>query len=148
MGSPNPSQASLTERMASVGKALGEREAQQAEALAEARVHAERWHQVVIDAIASFEGAAAAAGAPHLAIEMSEPGLDDKHVRSVEFDLQRGCHRAIVTFKSRGEVTLVGPFQAGKVEGPCQRFPFDAGAEIEAALGDFLERFLEEAATP
>jgi hypothetical protein len=53
-----------------------------------------------------------------------------------------------VTVKARGEVTLVGPFHAGKVEGPCRSFPIGSDAEIETALADFLERFLEEAATP
>jgi hypothetical protein len=50
--------------------------------------------------------------------------------------------------KARGEVTLVGPFHAGKTEGPCKTFPFAAEAELQKALGDFLERFLAEAATP
>ena len=45
-------------------------------------------------------------------------------------------------------MTLVGPFHAGKQEGPCKSFPFDAEAELEAALGDFLESFVAEAATP
>jgi hypothetical protein len=53
-----------------------------------------------------------------------------------------------VTVKSRGEVTLVGPFRSGKEEGPCRSFPMDAELEISAALGDFLERFLDQAATP
>jgi 16S rRNA (cytidine1402-2'-O)-methyltransferase len=48
----------------------------------------------------------------------------------------------------RGEVTLVGPFQAGKDEGPCRTFPIESEREIDAALAGFLERFLEEAATP
>jgi hypothetical protein len=50
--------------------------------------------------------------------------------------------------KSRGEVTLVGPFRDGKTEGPCKSFPFDAESELHDALGDFLEAFLEDAATP
>ncbi|MEN8182314.1 MAG: hypothetical protein ABFS46_07245, partial [Myxococcota bacterium] len=62
--------------------------------------------------------------------------------------LRRGRHQAIVTVKSRGEVTLVGPFRSGKTEGPCRSFPYDAEEELHKALGDFLERFLEEAATP
>ena len=61
-----------------------------------------------------------------------------------------------ITVKSKGEVTLVGPFRAGKNEGPCQSFAFEVGGtsgaqddgELESALGDFLERFLEEAAAP
>jgi hypothetical protein len=32
-------------------------------------------------------------------------------------------------------------------EGPCRSFPF-GDAEIDAALGDFLERFLEDASAP
>ena len=50
--------------------------------------------------------------------------------------------------KSRGEVTLVGPFRQGKDEGPCKTFPLGATPEIEAALGDFLAAFLQEAAAP
>ena len=73
---------------------------------------------------------------------------EDAAVRAVEFDLARGRHRAIVTVKARGEVTLVGPFHAGKTEGPCKSFPLAAEDEIRKALGDFLERFLTEAATP
>jgi hypothetical protein len=66
----------------------------------------------------------------------------------VQFDLRRGRHVALVTVKSGGEVTLVGPFRTGKTEGPWLSFPVDAETELRAALGDFLERFLDEAATP
>ena len=100
------------------------------------------------EALDRFHRAAAGAGAPHLRVELSETRINDKHVRAVEFELSRGRYRAIVTAKSRGDVTLVGPFRTGKVEGPCASFAFDAGDELDAALGDFLARFLEEAATP
>ncbi|HEU4427311.1 MAG TPA: hypothetical protein VFT98_01035, partial [Myxococcota bacterium] len=86
--------------------------------------------------------------APHLTVKVSETRTDAKHLRAVEFDLTRGRHRAIVTVKSRGDVTLVGPFHVGKTEGPCKSFPFDAHDELHGALGDFLEKFLAEAATP
>jgi hypothetical protein len=43
---------------------------------------------------------------------------------------------------------LVGPFHAGKTEGPCLTFPLDADGDLRAALASFLERFLEEAAAP
>ena len=99
-------------------------------------------------ALERFHAACAAAGAPHLRVEIGEVRADDKHLRAVEFDLTRGRHRAIVTAKSRGDVTLVGPFRTGKTEGPCLSFPIDAEAELRAALVSFLERFLEEAATP
>ncbi len=50
--------------------------------------------------------------------------------------------------KTRGEITLVGPFQIGKTEGPCKSLPFDAQPEMDAALADFLTAFVEQAATP
>jgi hypothetical protein len=74
--------------------------------------------------------------------------LDDKHVRAIAFDVRRGRHAGVVTVKSRGEVTLVGPFRSGKTEAPCRTFPWDAQDDIDGALGDFLLRFLEEAVTP
>ena len=99
-------------------------------------------------ALEQFHTACSKAGASHLRVDLSEIRLDDKHLRAVEFDLRRGRHRVIVVAKSRREVTLVGPFHVGKNEGPCQTFPFDADADLDAALGDFLEVFLNEAATP
>ena len=46
------------------------------------------------------------------------------------------------------QYVTVGPFRAGKTEGPCKSFPFEGGPELEAALSSFLVSFLEEAATP
>ncbi len=142
------SDADLKRRMAEAGRRLGAREAEHAAALAEARTCADRLRERVAEALDAFHEASAAAGAPQLRVELTRTRVDDKHVRSVEFSVQRGRHRAVVTVKSRGEVTLVGPFKAGKTEGPCRTFPIGAGSEISAALGEFLERFLEEAATP
>ena len=79
---------------------------------------------------------------------LTEPRLDEKHVRSYEFDVRRGRHRALFVWKSRGELTLVGPFRTGKTEGPCRSFPTEAEAEIAAAVVEFVSSFLEEAATP
>jgi hypothetical protein len=138
----------LAALMESLGRELGQREAAHREALARARERAEALRAEVAAALERFHAAVEAAGAPQLRIELGEIRVDDKHLRAVEFDLRRGCHRGIVTAKSRGDVTLVGPFQAGKVEGPCLSFPFDAEAELRRALGDFLGRFVEEAATP
>ena len=42
----------------------------------------------------------------------------------------------------------MGPFRSGKTEGPCLSFPFDAEQELSEAVGSFLERFAEEAASP
>lgn len=139
---------SLSERLAGVGERVGAREAEHADALGAARARAESLHGLVASALEAFHAAATKAGSSHLEVDLSAPRLDDKHVRSVEFDVSRGRTRAIVTVKARGEVTLVGPFKAGHTEGPCRSFAWDASSEIEAALGDFLERFLEEAAAP
>ena len=100
------------------------------------------------DALERFHAAASAAGAPHLRIEISAVRVDDKHLRAVEFELLRGRHKAIVVAKAHGGVTLVGPFHAGKDEGPCRSFPADATTELDEGLVAFLERFAEAAATP
>ncbi len=149
MSASSPSSVkALCERMAALGESLGRRERAEGPALAEAWRVAGRVHGLAAEALGAFHGAVEAAGAEQLRVELSDPRVDDKHLRSVQFDLRRGRHVGIVTVKSRGDVTLVGPFRAGKVEGPCKSFPFAAEAELETALGDFLARFLEEAATP
>lgn len=141
-----PRMQSLRDRLRELGRELAAREAEHAASLDGARRQAESLRAEVIEALAGWhEGVS---GAPQLAVRVGELKPDDKHVRAVEFDLVRGRHRAIVTVKARGDVTLVGPFHAGKTEGPCKSFPFGAAEEIRKALGDFLERFLTEAATP
>ncbi len=142
------SSSPLAERLARVGRTLGEREAPHREALADAWKRAQQLRILVAGALEAYEHATQQAGATNLAVRLGDARVDDKHLRSVEFDVSRGRHRAIVTVKSRGEVTLVGPFKAGKAEGPCKSFPYGAEDELHGALGDFLESFLEEAATP
>lgn len=138
----------LGARLASLGRTLGAREANYRDSLARATACAETVHEEVAAGLDRFHAAVKEAGAPHLRVELSPIRVDDKHLRAVEFDLSRGRHRAIVVAKAKGEMTLVGPFKAGKVEGPCLSFPFDAIDETRRALGTFLEKFLEEAATP
>jgi len=145
---PSAGAAELAARLEKLGLGLGEREASHQQGLREARRRLEQLHGLVREAVARFEQAAANAGAPQLRIAVSDVRSDDKHLRAVQFDLTRGRYKAIVTARSRGEVTLVGPFHAGKTEGPCLTFPLDAGEDLAAALASFLERFLEEAATP
>jgi hypothetical protein len=140
--------ADLATRLREIGRRVGAREAEHGEALRSAQETARGLRAEVARGIEAFHAAAAAAGAPHLRIDLGDVRLDEKHARAVQFDLRRGRHVAIVTVKSRGEVTLVGPFRTGKTEGPCLSFPVDAETELRAALGDFLERFLDEAATP
>jgi hypothetical protein len=144
---PSEGAAELAGRLEELGRSLGEREASHQSGLREARVCLERLRSWVSEALEAFHKSASA-GAPQLRIALSEIRADDKHLRAVQFDLSRGRYRAIVTARSRGEVTLVGPFHAGKTEGPCLTFPLEAGEELRAALAVFLARFLEEAATP
>ena len=143
-----PLSASLRQRLEALGRALGEREAAHRQVRERAAEHANALREFVAEELDTFHRAAAAAGAGHLRIELGEPRVDDKHLQATEFDLKRGRYRAIVTVKSRGDVTLVGPFHAGKTEGPCRSFPLDSSQEIRQALGDFLVRFVEEASTP
>ena len=144
-GTPAPE---LWQRLAELGRTIGAREASHRRDLEDARSRGEKLRALVLDAIERFHESAARAGAPHLRIEVGDLRLDDKHVRAVEFDLLRGRHRAVVTLKGRGEVTLVGPFHAGKTEGPCRTFPFSAEPELNEALAEFLEQFLEAASAP
>jgi hypothetical protein len=150
MAEPPPAlpDGDLGSRLAALGRLLGEREADHHDALARARQVATEIRDDVSRALERFHDAVAGAGAPHLQVALGDIRLDDKHLRAMEFDLTRGRYKAIVVAKSRGELTLVGPFKVGRAEGPCLSFPFDARDEIQRALGTFLERFLQEAATP
>lgn len=145
-----PSQAAvdLGAHLETLGRSIGAREAEHAAGFEAARARIERLHGLVTGAVERFHAAAWASGAPHLRIEVTEIRVDDKHLRAHEFDLVRGRHKAVVTAKSRGDVTLVGPFRVGKAEGPCRSFDADAEAELESALVSFLVSFLEEAAAP
>jgi len=138
----------LDERLSEIGRRIGAREAAEREALDAARRRSERLHGLVASAIGEFHARCREAGAHHLEVVLTEPRPDEKHIRSVQFDLSRGRHKIIVISKTRGEVTLVGPFHVGKQEGPCATHPADADADIEAGLGDLLEAFLEEAFKP
>jgi hypothetical protein len=146
-GAPPP-EADLRSRLSAAGSLLGARETTHRSALEEAQKRCEALRALVADAVDKFHSAAADAGAPHLRIEVTPVHLDDKHVRAIAFEVRRGRHAGVVTVKSRGDVTLVGPFRSGKAEGPCRTFPWDARDDIDSSLGDFLLRFLEEAATP
>jgi hypothetical protein len=137
----------LNDRVKAIAREVAKRESPHVEAIAVAQSMAEELHGTVDAAIAVFNETLADS-VPYLRVEVSAPRIDDKHLHAVEFDLERGRHRAVVTVKSKGEVTLVGPFRAGKKEGPCRSFPVAASDEIDDAVGDFLERFLQDAVSP
>ncbi len=137
----------LAAQLEKLGKSLGEREGVHAQRLEHVRERASELYERVRLGLEGFHRGSREAGAPHLVVELSAPRIDDKRIRSVQFDLSRGCHRMIVTAKSKGEVTLVGPFKVGKQEGPCKRIPLDDDAAIDAALGEVLAEFLDTAFT-
>jgi hypothetical protein len=142
----------LSARLAARGRELAKRESVHADALAGARSLGAGLHGRVADALAAYHEATVAA--PQLRVVQGDLKHDDKHLHAFEFDVRRGRHRMIVVVKSRGDVTFVGPFHMGKDEGPCRRVEFGIddvetpGEALIAALGDVLERFLEEAAQP
>ena len=137
----------LDERLAELGRQFAHGEAAHHDALAQARQCAQRLHRQVGAALECFH-AATGDSAPHIRLSLGEPRVDDKHIHSVQFDLCRGRCRGIVTVKSRGEITLVGPFRQGKTEGPCRTFPMTASETLEKSLAEFLEAFIEEALRP
>ncbi len=138
----------LDERLEELGRLLGKREARHTQALDQARARAEELRAEVARALAGFLAAARATGAPHMDSEVSAVRLDDKHLHAFQFELCRGHHRAIVTVKSRAEVTLVGPFRVGKAEGPCRSFPLEHSNEFADSLADFVSAFVEQASSP
>lgn len=142
----------LEEALAERGRALAEREAKHANALERARTLTDALHTIVFGALDAYHRETK--DAPQLTIAQGEVRHDAKHLHAFEFDVRRGRHRALVVVKSRGEVTLVGPFHMGKDEGPCRRVPVDAKAasppspELIQAMGELLDSFLEEATAP
>jgi len=137
----------LNERVEVLARAVAEREAAHAEALGRARARAAALRDRLLPSIETFNRIVGEAS-PDLAVTVTPLRTDDKHAHAVEFDLERGRTRAVVTAKSKGQVTLVGPFRTGKDEGPCRSFAFEAEDDIESALADFVERFLEAATAP
>lgn len=137
----------LEERLAELGRQLIERERNHSTDLKQAFEYANKVHARLASALEGFH-ALILPEAPQLAIELGGPRIDEKHLHAVQFDLRRGRHRAIFTIKSRGEITMVGPFREGKTEGPCRSFPLTAEAEIEAALEELVLSFVQEAVRP
>ena len=138
----------LSDELSEIGKRLAARENEEAAKLEHVRTRAAELHARVKAGLQAFELAAKEAGAPHLAVELSDPRIDDKHLHAVQFDVARGRHRVIVTVKSKGAVTLVGPFKDGKEEGPCKQHEIDDDPGIDAGLSKVLAEFLERAFTP
>lgn len=146
--SQSASEGALRERLCTLAEALAERESEHTAALEQAFAVSHRLHGRVLEAVDAFHSVLAARGLAHLRIRVGEPRMDDKHIRAVQFEISRGRTIALVSVKSRGEVTLVGPFKDGKTEGPCETMPWAHASTLELTLADFLERFIEQAVTP
>jgi len=137
---------SLVEKLEGIGARLAAREAADAEQMDQVW---KRAHQIRTRVEAGLEGFRRGAGeAAPLAVSCSPVRLDDKHLHAVQFDVARGRHRVIVTLKSKGVVTLVGPFTDGSSEGPCRRIDLDDDAAIDAGLEEVLVAFVERAFAP
>ncbi len=140
----------LEARLAERGRVLAEREQKYVPELARARTLAEMLHRKVSEALSAYHLEIAAA--PQLSVQIGPVKHDDKHLHAFEFDVHRGRHRAIVVVKSRGEVTLVGPFHRGKDEGPCRRIAFGdergISDELMEGIAQLLDAFLDEATAP
>ncbi|MDP6981051.1 MAG: hypothetical protein QF570_21020 [Myxococcota bacterium] len=133
----------MSERLEGIGAGLREREEAEREKLEYAWKRAGEIHGRVEAGLAGF--ARGAGGVEHLAVELSAPRRDDKHFHAVQFDVSRGRHRVIATVKTKGVVTLVGPFKDGDTEGPCKRIDLDDDAAIDAGLEAVLADFLDTA---
>ena len=139
---------SLADQLETLGRALGERELAHAAAIEHATQRSKEIHAKVQAGLDGFHSGCREGGAPQLLVDLSTSRTDDKHLHSVQFDLSRGRFRMIVTVKSKGEVTLVGPFKAGKQEGPCRSIPLDDDVAIDLGLSEVLAGFLADAFAP
>jgi hypothetical protein len=140
-------QTALHARLSTLGRELGEREAEHGEGLERARKCVEACATRSLGA-RGFPPGAASAGAPHLRIELSPVRTDDKHLRSVEFELWRGRYRAIVTRRAAATSPSWARSAPGRPRGPARASRSTRADEVSGALVSFLESFLEEAATP
>ncbi len=136
----------LSERLEGIGAELREREDGERDKFERTWERAREIHARVEAGLAGF--ARGAGDVEHLAVELSTPRNDDKHLHAVQFDASRGRHRVIATVKAKGVVTLVGPFKDGDTEGPCKRIDLDDDAAIDAGLEAVLVDFLEVAFAP
>ena len=92
---------SLNDRVEALARGLAERETKHIESIERAQQKAAELHHRVSSAIERFNEVVGAS-VPYLQVDVSAPRIDDKHLHAVEFDLERGRHRAIVTVKAKG----------------------------------------------
>ena len=131
-------------RFEGLARELAERDAELSPGLEEARVCAQALRARAREALAEFRQAAERGGALHLArVEVGPVEPDEKHIDAVQVRVKRGRWEIVCVAKSRGEVTLVGPYRQGKEENPCKSYAFKA-PELEPALDDLLLELLRQ----
>ena len=124
------------EQFRKLARELAERDREIPAGLETALLIAQEVRARALAAVEAFSREALAGGVPHLAnIEVGAVEPDEKHVDALQVMIRRGRWEVVCVAKSRGVVTLVGPYQRGKNEGPC---------ETLAGRGDALDRALDE----
>jgi len=98
-----------------------------------------------VGGVEAFREAARKNGAEHLCdVAVGPLEADEKHVDCLQFRVARGRFEGVCVVKSRGDVTLVGPYKRGKLERPCRDYPI-RGPEVDAGLDGWLLELLREA---
>jgi hypothetical protein len=133
------------ERFVRLAEELAVRDRSLVARLGEVREAAVRLREVAADAVDAFRRAVHAEGAQHLAdLEVGSVEPDEKHVDCVQVRIRRGRWEALVVAKAGGKVTLVGPFQRGKPETPCQDFEL-SGKPVEQGVEDLVDSLIRQA---
>ncbi len=134
-----------TERIEQLARELAARDAGLTPALQDVREAAEQLRGRALALVEAFKQVARDSGAPHLAhLEVGPVEPDEKHVDCIQFRVTRGRWEVVCVGKTKGDVTLVGPFRRGKPEKPCADYPL-RGEEVERALEDLLLRLIRAA---
>jgi hypothetical protein len=134
-----------TARFEQLAAALADRDRGVSSSLESVRPALEGLRAKALGAIEAFVRVARAHGGAHLTdIELSAVESDEKHVDCLQFKVARGRWELTCVGKSRGVVTLVGPYRRGGPEKPCAHFPLPS-AEADGTLQDLLLDLLREA---
>jgi hypothetical protein len=132
-------------RFEQLAAALADRDRDVSTSLGSVRPALEALRSCALDAIQAFVRSAREHGGAHLTdVGVGPVEPDEKHVDCLQFQVMRGRWKLTCVGKTRGVVTVVGPFRHGEPEKPCAEFPLPS-AEAEAGLEDRLLALLREA---
>jgi len=145
LGAAPEAGSAATEPFEQLARELAERDRECAAELPSIERALARLRAAAEQRIGAFVETAGGLGAKHLVhVEVGPVEPDEKHVDCLQFKVRRGRHEVVCVGKSRGVVTLVGPYRAGKPERPCQEHPLPS-PEADRALHALLLQFLREA---